>query len=154
MAGEEGYIGGDEEAIYHTSDGGNSWKLVHHLENSDAWSRITSIFLLDADRGFACGSKGTFLRLNKTSLQEGKGQTVDHTAYPNPMQNETRFVFSEVLESATFRLFDTRGKLVSEQDIPDGSAFEYENAGLALGMYFYTVYLKKERVLSGKLLKR
>src|SRR5436190_15197377 len=48
---DRGWSAGDRGVIWHTSDGGRTWKL----QNSGVTCRLEAIQFLDADNGFAVG---------------------------------------------------------------------------------------------------
>ena len=55
-----GWLYGDNGAIYYTQNGGVSWQIQR--DTSSAYSDINDIYFYDATHGWACGDNGTILR--------------------------------------------------------------------------------------------
>jgi len=56
---QHGWAVGHDLTILKTTDGGQSWQLVH--QDIDEQPPLLSVFFLDINRGFALGAYGTFL---------------------------------------------------------------------------------------------
>jgi photosystem II stability/assembly factor-like uncharacterized protein len=73
FVGLEGYVAGNDGAIFHTVDGGNSWE-------SQTWRTPLTFWkasFIAADSGWICGSRGSVLRTS-----DG-GATWDSLGFPN-----------------------------------------------------------------------
>ncbi|MBN1592241.1 MAG: hypothetical protein JW941_03205 [Candidatus Coatesbacteria bacterium] len=55
-----GYIVGQESIYLHTTDGGHTWQKEILIDKNE-W--LYSVFMLEADKGFACGKKGILISI-------------------------------------------------------------------------------------------
>ncbi|MBS4028349.1 MAG: T9SS type A sorting domain-containing protein [Ignavibacteriales bacterium] len=136
----------DVGAIFHTSDGGVSWKLEY-------WSYSPSGFgggqMLNKHTGWAVGGGGSVLAYKSlTSVVEQLPEIPKTFSlrqnYPNPFNAQTNIEY-ELKQSSnvTLTIFDMKGKqvlqLINSEQNTGVYRVRFDGTALASGTYFYTL---------------
>ena len=138
-----GWIGGDNQTTYGTTNGGLNWF------NANIGMNINRFFMFGDTLGYACGqtvykySKSVGITVLSTSVPENYSLSQN---YPNPFNPVTKVKFdipSGVRQPSNVKLivFDGLGKevvtLVNEQLSPGSYEAEFDGSNFASGIYFY-----------------
>jgi photosystem II stability/assembly factor-like uncharacterized protein len=142
--GGEFYRGGISEGIYHTSDGGYTWKK----ESEGLTGNILHDgLMIDRTHGWAVAYDGQILaykRLADAISEQAPKLHPDEFAlyqnYPNPFNGQTTFIYNVASRTyVTFKIYDLLGRMVSTlvDNVQESGAhlIRFQADHLASGVY-------------------
>jgi hypothetical protein len=87
--------------------------------------------------------------INGVSISELSSE-VTPTLFPNPFTTHATIKFPSALHSATFRLYNLYGQLITETSGISGESFRINAEGFRSGVYVYEVTEKEKKICGGK----
>jgi len=159
-----GYSAGDGGAVTKTTNGGTTWIPQTRLTNNN----LKSVFFTDADNGYITGDFGTLIKTTNGGLvfiSSNSETTPEDFAlyqnYPNPFNSSTVIKYDiKNKGNVELKLYDITGKLVSTlvKEVQERGSYsvlfspERNEMQLQSGVYFYTLKLDSENIITKKLL--
>lgn len=141
------YQGANRGAIYGTTDGGVTWNAEHIGTGVD--ERINAMIMTDRDHGWAVGTGGQVLAYRVITgvpekLPGVPKRYVLKQNYPNPFNLTTNIEYEVAARSAvSIKVYDVSGReikeLVNSVQEPGVYRLRFAAAGLASGVYYYTL---------------
>lgn len=147
-----GFAVGFHNTIHHTTDAGATWQAQTPV--GIAHQTLYAIHLLNDSTGIIVGSNGTILRTSNGGTPLGVHVPQKNLAmvFPNPAQ-DVLTVHMEGRFAVTLTLYDLLGHPILASSLTDKQA-QVDLAGMASGLYFYTLTQGEGLVQAGKLVKQ
>lgn len=135
-------VGVGQEILY-TTDGGNNW--VHDSIQSAVYGTLRSIYFLNSDFGFICGTKSddnvnyepALYKYFEISGINENIQSFKFEIYPNPAKSKLNIFCSEFkTEVGTIEILSTEGRTLKKKTVgKENEVIEMDLKELAAGMY-------------------
>jgi|GEM_PF-1410523 len=92
---------------------------------------------------------------NSPFSQEEAAMEAQVLVFPNPMDQELIFRFSQAQQQAcSLQMFDMQGRMVHSQAGITGSSFTMQRGSLAAGAYVYRIHIPGQEAATGRILVR
>jgi hypothetical protein len=87
-----------------------------------------------------------------TSIDENIINSVSESAFPNPFNQSTEIILSEMGERTSLYVYDMIGKSVEAEIKPTSTGFIVHRKEMCAGIYFYKAIRNEKTIASGKLI--
>lgn len=143
---EKGYAIDDDNVVYHTINGGESWNISTSFYNEIKNIKITGQnVLLYGDYGLIAKTNTNHMSVNDFPINP----KYEIQVYPNPSSNLINIKIDQSLTINRLEIYDFTGKLIS-QKLTNETNYSIKN--LSAGIYILKVYTKEKETFSTKLI--
>jgi photosystem II stability/assembly factor-like uncharacterized protein len=134
---------GSKQIILKTIDGGNKWTKLKCVTNE----QLNSIFLTDANTGYAVGENGTILKTTNgggfPTVVENGSLELTISIYPNPATNKVSIETKSNLQEETIVcIFNMNGAILQQDKFQSQNLVEMDVSTLAKGIYLLKIQTK------------
>lgn len=141
------YAAGTDEDVYHSSDNGTTWGMIH---NGPPTATFYAIEFFNNGDALICGSQGTMLKASalilNTNTVENSSLTIFYRSSIKELIVNSELVFSSYL------IYSLDGKLINEQKVASNNILKIDVSHLSNGNYMVVLNSDNNR-RSAKFLK-
>lgn len=128
--GDHIYAAGTDEDVYHSSDNGTTWSLVH---DGPPTATFYAIEFFSNGNALICGSQGTILKASELILDNSDTNISELKTYYNSLSKELS-VNSE-LAIKGYKIYSLDGKLINEDKLASNNTLTIDVSYLSNGNY-------------------